>query len=993
MNIKSIAMPNSPKSHLVYHEDPASLHIGTMADHAWFIPFPKGVCPFGRKTDSSRIELLNGDWDFNFYPSIIELEDDFLSVPFPKTIPVPGMWQLNGYDRAQYTNVVYPFPFDPPFMPDDIPSGVYKRTYNYTPDGMDKILTFEGVDSCLYLFINGKFVGYTQVSHSVSEFDITPHLTEGENTLACVVLKWCDGSYLEDQDKFRLTGIFRDVYVTSRPKTRIDDLRILSDMEGNLTVTLTGCGAKGTLRCPGGEVILTADLNEGVNTFKVENPSLWSPEAPTLYSLVLETENEVIAEKVGFRSVYIEDGVFKVNGKHVKLHGVNRHDSYPDTGYVASEERMYEDLCIMKRHNMNALRTSHYPNAPMLYRFADELGLYVVAEADYEAHGCVDALNSFKWERGYDYIAGISCDERFCEAIIDRERKNVYQHFNHPSIVMWSMGNEAGWGINTLKAAELMIQWDTSRVLHYESTHHMDDTPQEILPIVSRMYHGPFDMHWVIEDQNEKRPFFLCEYSHAMGNSNGDLEDYQKVFYTSDRYMGGCIWEFCDHALVQGETEDGKIKYGYGGDFGERHNDGNFCVDAVVYPDRTPHVGLVEAKQVYRPVRVTKGENAGDFIFESFLVFANVHDLVDCSYEIADLGKIVSAGRVDFSVTPGSKTTVHIPECEAVDGDSVTIRFIFTAKEDKPYRKAGDVVCFDQLLLCEKPAAAASSTASEPVVVDSPLEFTVKAGDTVVRFDRRHGVVCSISKAGREFLSKPVEWNFFRAPTDNDSPRGEWYRAHLNDYDVKVYSTSIEVKDNKAVITVDHSFGWNIHTPFCRAVSTITVDGNGLINIHTDGETSNKVNLLPRFGLRLFVNRALDDVTYYGYGPYESYMDKHHASYLGLFTDKVENMHEDYIKPQENSSHFDTRFLTVSDDNNALCFKAKGNFSFNVSQYTQEELSRKRHNYELTPCGDTVICIDSGMCGVGSNSCGPALDNRYRISLPNISLDFTIEVE
>ncbi len=996
MDISSIALYKSPKSHLIYHEDPSSLHIGTMPDHAWFIPFEKGSCPFGRKTDSSRVELLNGDWKFNFYESIIDLEDDFLSVDFPKTIPVPGMWQLNGYDRAQYTNVVYPFPFDPPYMPDDIPTGVYKTTYNYTPDGMDKILTFEGVDSCLYLCINGKFAGYTQVSHSISEFDITPFLKAGSNSIACVVLKWCDGSYLEDQDKFRLTGIFRDVYVTSRPKKRIDDFRIISDMDGSLTVTLMGCGAALTLRDPEGNIVLAADAVMGKNTYKIDNPILWTAETPALYSLTLETEDEIIGEKVGFRSVYIENGVLKLNGKHIKLHGVNRHDSYPDTGYVASEERMYEDLCIMKRHNMNALRTSHYPNAPMLYRFADELGLYVVAEADYEAHGCVDAYNSFKWEHGYNAIAIISGDERFKESIIDRERKNVFQQYNHPSVIMWSMGNEAGWGSNTYEAAKLIKEWDSSRILHYESTHRMDDTPTDIIDVVSKMYFAPFDMHWIIDDENEKRPFFQCEYSHAMGNSNGDLEDYQQVFYSSDRYAGGCIWEFCDHALVQGVADNGKTKYGYGGDFGERHNDGNFCVDAVVYPDRTPHVGLLEAKQVFRPVRVTKSEGC-EFVFESFLVFAKAEELLDCTYEINNMGKVVASGKVDFSVAPRSKSAVTVHGANSVHGESIAIRFIFTAKQDMPYRKAGDIVCFDQIILSEKASTAAIPTGEAPAVMERPLEYAISAGNLVIRFDRRHGRITSIQKSGREVLARPIEWNFFRAPTDNDSPRGEWYRAHLNCPDTKVYSTDVKVTDNAAIITVEHSFGWNILDPFCKAATKITVYGDGTINVHTDGKTSNKVNLLPRFGLRIFAKREFDNVTYYGYGPYESYMDKHHASHLGLFSAKVADMHEDYIKPQENSSHWNTRFLTVENDTDeeapAICIKAPKNFSFNVSQYTQEELSAKRHNYELEPCGDTVICVDSGMCGVGSNSCGPALDNMYRISLPEISLDFTVTVE
>ncbi len=995
MNIELIASPDTAKSKMIYHENPEALHIGTLSDHAWFIPYSEGENPFGAKEASARVELLNGEWDFKYYSSIIDIEDNFLDDGFDAVIPVPSNWQLHGYDIPQYTNVCYPIPYDPPYVPDDIPVGVYRRSYAYAGDGMRRILTFEGVDSCLYLYINGEFVGYNQVSHSFAEFDITPHLHEGDNSIVCAVLKWCDGTYLEDQDKIRLSGIFRDVYVISRPEKHLQDYRITADFSGNFSFTAKGASAEITLTAPNGAAVLTAHAEDGeAFTATVPDAIAWSPESPALYSLVIRSEGEVIGEKVGFRSVWVEDGAVMFNGKPIKIHGVNRHDSYPDTGYYASEARMRKDLELMKRHNINAVRTSHYPNAPLFYRLCDEYGLYVIAEADFESHGCVEVYNDFKWswENGYSGIALIAGDKQFRNAIVDRGQKLVYQHYNRPSIIMWSLGNESGWGENTLEEAKLIKAEDSTRLVHYESIHRLDDTPDDILDVVSRMYPAPQDLLSIIKDDKNNRPLILCEYCHAMGNGPGDLEDYYEVFYSDKRLTGGLIWEWCDHALEQGTAEDGRVKYGYGGDFGERHNDGNFCMDAVTYPDRTPHTGLLEAKQVFRPVRVTAGETAGEFIFRSLLKFINAEDALDCRYEITDMGRVIAEGAVEFSLPADGTAKICVPEAASLSGSSLCIRFVFTAKSGYGCFGEGDEVCFNQLILGEVSTAPAACE-GEVLLTETPLEYTVTAGETVIRFDRRHGVISAIERNGRQLLNKPVEWNFFRAPVDNDVMKGDWYRAHLNDYDTKVYETTAQQLENSVVISISHSFGWNIYQPFCAAKTEITVCADGSVRVRTDGTTSNKVTFLPRFGLRLFLNNGFDTARYYGYGPTESYIDKHRSTWLGEFTDKVSAMHEDYIRPQENSSHYGCRFAEVSDGGNTLRFTAEQPFSFNASEYTQEELAGRRHNYELQKCGSTVICIDSAMAGVGSNACGPALAEKYRIPLPEIHLDFTIVIE
>ena len=1007
MKLSDIAKKNTPKAGMVFHEDTGKLHIGTLDDHVYFIPFEKGADPFAVREASKRFELLNGKWDFSYYPSVLDMEDDFVNIKFPGKIPVPANWQLHGYDIPQYTNVVYPIPFDPPYVPDDDPVGIYQRSYSYKEDGLQRILCFEGVDSCLYLYVNDSFVGYSQVSHHTSEFDITPYLKNGSNRITAAVLKWCDGTYLEDQDKIRLSGIFRDVFVLSRPAKRIEDYHVRTDIAKGgksavLKVRVFGADAELTLRDPYGKEICRGSVKKDREiSFEVKDPMLWSAEEPVLYDLFIETDSELIGEKVGFRCITLENGVIRFNGKALKLRGVNRHDSYPDTGYVSSVEQIRKDLVLMKRHNINAIRTSHYPNAPVFYKLCDEYGFYVIDEADVEAHGCVDVYNDFRWTKGYGGIALLASDKSFRTAILDRERLLVSRDRNRPCVIFWSLGNESGYGTNFREAAKMIKKMDDTRLVHYESTHHLDDTSTDVLDMVSQMYTPPEGMKRFLEDKKEKRPFLLCEYCHSMGNGPGDLEDYRNVFYSDERFVGGLIWEWCDHSVPTGKTKDGRIKYGYGGDFGERHNDGNFCMDGLCYPDRTPHTGLLEVKQVYRPVRVSAGKEQGSFVFKSFLLFAAAGDLLDCKYEISKGGKVTGRGSLGFVLKPLGTAKIFIKEIadmKPADADDAYVRFIFTAKKDENWCEKGYEVCFDQLPIRKaakaKTAAAAQikTVSKAPVVKEEGNIITVAAGDVKYVFDRRSGYITSIRYKKNELLKKPVMFNFFRAPVDNDNMRGDWYRSHLNDYDTKVYSVKCSEKDGCVFITAQQSFGWNMYRPFVKAKTTYRIDGNGKLNIDCDGEASDKVTFLPRFGIRLFLTPEFRRFEYLGYGPGESYIDKHQASYFGLFENSVSASHEDYIRPQENSSHFGCRYMTVYKGKTGMTFTADKDFSFNVSEYTQEELAGKKHNYELEKCGDTVVCVDSAMAGVGSASCGPALAEKYRIALPKIHLNINIEL-
>ena len=1075
MNIKQISQPNSCKGHMIYHESPDVFHVNTLENHCYFIPFAQGQDAFGERNTSKLFKLLNGRWGFNYYSSLIDLPDNFADDKFArsvldggKKIPVPSNWQLYGYDKPQYTNVDYPIPYNPPFVPDENPVGVYYKTYDYKPDGLDRILCFEGADSCIYVYINGKFCGFSEVSHHTSEFDITPLLHEGSNIITVAVLKWCFGTYFEDQDKIRLSGIFRDVYVLSRAKKRIIDYRVRTlapsshcepEGRGNpwtLELIVLGCNCNITLTSPDGKLLYTGEAKEGqILKIKVQNAILWSAETPVLYKLTLKTDDEVIGEDIGFRKISAKNGVLMVNDRKIKIRGVNRHDSYPDTGYVASIEQMEKDLQLMKQHNVNAIRTSHYPNAPIFYKLCDRYGFYVIDEADLEMHGSVSVNNTAHWDwSDYSGIALVASNKMFYKGILDREKILLARDINRPCVIFWSMGNESGNGHNFTQAAEWIKSFDDTRLLHYESVHNQGDTTDAPYDVVSRMYPSPDSWKEMSQNKKEKRPFILCEYCHAMGNGPGDLEDYHKVFHSSDRFCGGFIWEWCDHSVVMGKNKDGSAKYGYGGDWGEKHNDGNFCCDGLVYPDRRPHTGLLEVKQVYRPIRVAlrqaQGPRAISFTLQNLLAFTDASKIFDCKYEITIGGNVVSSKKLELQALPPlSETIINIEDNAISDctGKDSFIRFIFTWKKDQLWCKKGYIACFDQVRI----AAAADSDNEADILkaysfkselpgqkpflpgkrdkkgvqenargeIDAIIKFArnaaaknynshdknkglnykVKAGAVEYNFNRRTGMFDSIKVDGKQILKKPLSFNFMRAPTDNDSMRGEWFGTHLHDFETKVYGSRMETSpDGKTTrIIVDQGFVWSVHQPFMYGNVVYTIGNAGTISVNFNFTATRRIFMLPRVGLRLFLDKSFNSVEYYGYGPTESYIDKHQGTYVGKFTQKVSEMYEPYIKPQENSSHYGCRYVLVKGKNvDILCTGTEPqngkqkNISFNVSEYTQEELWSKRHNYELEKSGYTVLCVDYKMAGVGSNSCGPVLAQKYRIQLPNVTgqLDF-----
>lgn len=1000
-----------------YYEDPSSLHVGTMPNRAYYIPYSDADgANLGDRVLSDRLLMLSGDWAFQYYNNTDEVPDDFFTADFYENrsdrfdlIPVPSCWQILGYDRHQYTNVRYPFPYDPPYVPSENPCGAYLREFELTQEqcALGAFLNFEGVDSCFYVWINGKFVGYSQVSHSTSEFDVSAFVRPGANHLAVLVLKWCDGSYLEDQDKLRMSGIFRDVYLLLRPQNHVRDFRVRTLVDdgyrnAQVQVELEWSAGEGEAQCtltaPDGKKLGTLAAGKSPVTFEVKDAQLWNAENPVLYRLLIETPQEAIAQEVGIRRIEVRGKTLYFNGVNIKLKGVNRHDSDPYLGYALGEEQLMTDLALMKRHNFNAIRTSHYPNAPWATQLYDRYGFYVIDEADMESHGTVTTYNEKPaCEYGYDtplnddYRYGDFChDPRFEAAILDRTQRNVTRDKNCASVLMWSLGNESGYGPSMEKAAAWIKSYDTDRLVHYEGSiyqrvGHVNDNSN--IDVHSRMYPPVETVKKYCTDEAFNKPVVLCEYVHAMGNGPGDPEDYFELIYQYDQFAGGFVWEWCDHGVWMGTTETGKDKFFYGGDFGEFPHDGNFCMDGLVYPDRTPHTGLLELKNVMRPARAAASDlQKGMITISNKLDFTNLQDILTGEFEITRDGKTVQSGVIgDLDIAPHTEKVVHLEYDVPTDGTCcLNLRWLCAADGD--FTAQGDELGFDQFILREESKALEQGPAVPVRVCESERKIVAEGDSFRYVFNKRTGVFESIVRDQVSILERPMEYNIWRAPTDNDrNIRAQWQAAGYDRTTVRVYHTEVQEQPDRAVITADLALSAIYIQRILDIRASWTIYGDGRLEIQLDARRNLEMPYLPRFGLRLFLPKAMNSVEYFGYGPNESYIDKCRSSYLSRFFTDVGSLHEDYIRPQENGSHHGCRDLTVSDEM-GCGVKVAGDFSFNASYYTQEELTRKAHNFELEECGSTVLCLDARQSGIGSNSCGPELIEKYRLDAEHLSL-------
>jgi beta-galactosidase len=875
--------------------------------------------------------------------------------------------------------------------------------------GFQQYLNFEGIDSCFYVYINQVFVGYSQVSHSTSEFDITSYLREGSNDLTVVVLKWCDGSYLEDQDKFRMTGIFRDVYLLSRPtnhirdffvKTLLDDTYTKANITVDFSYSDTEVPTTATLTDASGKLIATKTLSDSSLSIEMEAPTLWNAEQPYLYTLTLTTEDEVIYQKLGIRCIEIKEDIIYINGVKIKFKGVNRHDSDPVTGYTISKEQAIKDLTLMKESNINAIRTSHYPNAPWFTMLCNEYGFYVVGESDLEAHGATRLYGG-----GADISYGdLVQKEMFAQSILDRNQRNVIRDKNNPCIILWSMGNEAGYSKSFEDTGRFIKSYDPTRLLHYEgSVHqtggHINDT--SMLDVYSTMYESPASIENYLA--NNPKPYMLCEFIHSMGNGPGDIEDYMECIYKHDRFVGGFVWEWCDHAIYRGVTTDGRKIFHYGGDSFEFPHDGNFCVDGMVAPDRTPHPALAEYKNVIRPVRAKLiNSEECNIELQNLLDFTNISDYLTIKAELIYDGEMVETydlGSVDL--LPHEKTCIQVPISknyltDASKTESLSIKLIYTQSTDRVLTKVGHELGFDQLILKEStlPFVHAKEETTQTLnIEENSSRILISGSNFNYVFNKLHGNFDSMVIDNHIILDKPMEYNIWRAPIDNDrNIRSNWEEAGYNRALVRVYETSVLQENNVTAIHCSLAINAIQIQHIVDINATWFIGSDGTLTLELDGKRNMDLPFLPRFGLRLFLPEDYETIQYLGFGPNESYIDKHRSSWFGRFNEKVEDMYENYIKPQENSSHYGCEEATLSSTlGNTLRVSAATPFSFQASRYTQEELAQKAHNYELEKSESTVLCVDYKMSGVGSNSCGPALAEKYQLCEEEILFKVTLQ--
>ncbi len=999
-----------------YYENLDVLHLGTCPLRSYYIPCstPELAMAKRPRLTSDRVQFLNGTWKFKYYKSM----RDLCGTPWEDTdlagyddLEVPSCWQMKGYDQIQYSNTRYLIPMDPPYMPIDVPCGVYQTTFDLADTAMDTYINFEGVSSCLYLYVNGRFVGYSQVSHSPHEFDLTEFVRPGTNRLTAIVLKWCDGTYIEDQDQFRFTGIFRDVYLLRRPQNLLWDyfVKTACDFAANTATVTVETQQKGTQQ-PITCTLFDADGNTvasatgtGTLQLSVPNAHFWNAEDPYLYQLLLQTQGEFIGQKVGLRTVRVEKGVILFNEKLFKLRGVNRHDFSPVGGATVTYEEMLQDVTMMKQYNFNAVRTSHYPNGPEFYDLCDEYGLYVVGEADLETHGCT---RSFRVEGGPNTYAILTADPRFTKSYVDRAQLLVEHNKNHASIFMWSPANETGYGINIEAALDYFTRRDDTRICNYESTFfcYLDHVPDySKVQTYTRMY-APIEtadayfaddlvkdlgQHYAVvpaQDQSGHRlPFLQFEYCHAMGNGPGDLEDYWRCMDRNDGYTGGFVWEWCDHGIAA--QKDGKTVYLYGGDHGEFPHDSNFCVDGLVYPDRRPSPGVFEYKNVMRPARFCHLGN-GRFTVKNYLDFTDLADFATVEYVCTADGAEVGRGVVDLPSLPPHHTA-EFQLSAAFPAGHAFIEFTLIQKVDTLWAKAGHILGFDQVEILPFEVKKIQPVPGPLDVWQDDDTVCVRGEGFCYTLSKRTGTFTQMERAGQPLFAKPMEYNIWRAPTDNDrKEKLNWEKYGYNRAIFRPYEIEIKVRAEGVEIKVPMSAGALFMQNILTFTAVYAIDGRGSVNIRMQVSRTPGMPYLPRFGVRFFLHpEEHQKFTYLGYGPGGSYADFHQAQHFGCFTASVTD-YEPFIYPQENSSHWGTEWLMLG----ALAVKTQDQpFSFNASCYSQEQLTAAAHNFELVPEEHTVLCVDAHMSGLGSGSCGPQLAPEYQVNMEQFSFEWVLQ--
>ena len=952
--------------------------------------------------DSQKKISLNGEWAFK-YVDAPELSPEGFEQSGAcegwDKIDVPSVWQLRGYDKMHYTDVLYPFPVNPPHVPDENPTGIYKKTVVLDEQWMEKdtVLKFHGVDSAFDVWVNGNHVGFGKVSRLPSEFDITGFVKTGENDITVRVYKWSDGTYLEDQDMWWLSGIYRDVELINEEKNAVLDLRVngtLDDSYKNgfftagITMKQAGTNLGWKLSYKGKTVLEGELVSEGKDIcIEAEIPEVhtWTAETPELYEFTVMTENQEVTVRCGFRKIEIKDKNFRVNNQVILLNGVNHHDYNPREGRRVTREQMESDIRLMKQYNINAVRCSHYPANEYFYDLCDEYGLYVIDEADLECHG-------FEWVENYTWITD---DETWKDAYVDRSVRMVKRDRNHPSIIMWSMGNESAFGCNFRSAAEAIRELDDTRLVHYEG-----DFEAEVTDVYSTMYTRLKGLKEIAEYQIKgDKPHVMCEYGHAMGNGPGGLKAYQDMYRKYKRLQGGFLWEWYDHGIYTEEKD--KKYYKYGGNYGDFPTNGNFCIDGILMPDRTPSPGMEEYKQIIAPVEITAVEGSMNKIqIRNYYDFLNL-DTTTLYWEVKAEDQMIQDGTVEgLSVAPHEGKIIALPitAFELQENTDYYLNLTVCQKEERNYAPAGYEIKKVQIpMQIRKDGFSVRETADKLQVTEGQGGLTVENSRVTAKFSTVFGKLISFGKDGKEYLTEGPRMNVYRATIDNDMYKKEdWMNKYFIQKPVEETEyVSCLKEDDKVIVRIGTFFSCYNQSWGFECDYTYTVYSCGQMKVEIQGKAVQRGKLepafLPRIGVIMKGNKNFQKTMWYGMGPGESYVDSKAASIMEIYENTVDGMMTDYVFPQENGHHEQVKWFRIGDGKDGLLCKMEEKLGLNLANYTDESLEKAQHPFEIEKADDVIIHLDYRQSGLGSNSCGEEQLEENKVKLQDFAMAFTVQ--
>ncbi|HIF9103850.1 TPA: beta-galactosidase subunit alpha [Photobacterium damselae] len=989
------------------------LHENRMAPRAYFFSYDsvQSAKSFQREL-SNRFMLLSGQWTFNFFTNPLLVPEEFYSQKMTDWghITVPNMWQMEGHGDLQYTDEGFPFPIDVPFVPTDNPTGAYQRTFTLGEQWNDKqtIIKFDGVETYFELYVNGQYVGFSKGSRLTAEFDISAYVQQGENLISVRVMQWADSTYIEDQDMWWTAGIFRDVYLVGKEAVHVQDFTVRTDFADdyqsatlscsveleNLThAVATGYQLEYSLQDNGVEVaqgscsIDDIDANRQVQfAIDMNNPQQWNAENPYLYQLFITLKNsqgqilEVIPQRVGFRDIKVRDGLFYINNQYVMLHGVNRHDNDHLKGRAVGMDRVEKDLILMKQHNINSVRTAHYPNDPRFYELCDIYGLFVMAETDVETHGFANVGD----------LSRITNDAAWEAVFVDRAERHVHAQKNHPSIIMWSLGNESGYGCNIRSMYAATKAIDDTRLVHYE-----EDRDAEVVDVISTMYSRAQLMNYFGEHPHEK-PRIICEYAHAMGNGPGGLTEYQNVFYAHDHIQGHYVWEWCDHGILA-RDENGEEFYKYGGDYGDYPNNYNFCMDGLIFPDQTPGPGLKEYKQVIAPVKIRAVDGSNNrFTIENKLWFSDLNDYTitaDVRAEGETL-RTVQFKVEDLAANSAREITLALPE---LDERETFVNFTVCKDSRTLYSAANHDIAVYQFQLKENTATApvfVNHNATELNVVESRLDYTITGHNFALTFSKVNGKLTSWLINDEELIQSEPRLNFFKPMIDNHKQEyeGLWQPAHLQIMQEHFRTLNVETLDGKVVINTTSIIAPPVFDFGMRCHYCYQINAEGQLNIELRGERyGDYPHVIPVIGLDLGINGDFDQVKYYGRGPEENYQDSQQANMIDVYQTNVADMFVNYPFPQNNGNRQHVRWAALTNRHGTgLLVKPQQDINFSAWFCTNENLHAAQHTIELEKSGYITLNLDHQVMGLGSNSWGSEVLDSYRVYMDTFCYGLTL---